>query len=233
MNNGKHYLLHIFLINNPVTAIVSRDYPLSNAILSSKNCIAHNYIEEGQIAYKKIKTYNFNKDSKFSTSNLDGLYAESKTKLFRNSAIEFYGLSEDSFPLVNKKYRVILDNFKTLQTLYIPRLIGVKYIGLTCAQRRITDKNSIELMLKKIIDKMPFEGGVIKLHPSFISNKKLHKEIVGVFNKIEKRNIKLCSNNVIIELEMLHDPKIIIGPLTSLEKYATLLNSKFISIKLY
>ena len=76
-------------------------------------------------------------------------------------------------------------------------------------------------------------GGVIKLHPSFLANKKTQKRIELIFNNISPANISLCPNNVILEIEMLYEKKKIIGPQTSLNKYAKKFGSEFVNIKLY
>ena len=208
----------------------SWDYPLSNIILRSRNCIGHNYIEEGQIAYKNLNTYNLKKSS-FQHLNNNKI-AEFKKNIFRNDAINFYGISKDSFSKINNEKRVILNDFDIFKSLYKAKLIGIKYIGLTCASRRIINQDW-ELMLKNIIKEMPSASGVIKLHPSFVSNIKLKNEVTNIFNRIAPPHISLCSNNIILELEMLSETKTIFGPLTSLEIYSNLFNSKFISLKLY
>ena len=46
-------------------------------------------------------------------------------------------------------------------------------------------------------------------------------------------SISICPDNVIIEIEMLHENKTLIGSLTSLNRYAQAFGSKFIDIKLY
>ncbi len=209
----------------------SWDYPLSNIILNSRNCIGHNYIEEGQAAYRNLNTYNFNNYSLKQPDNKK-IFSIYKKSLFRDNAINFYGISKDAFPKIVNEKRIILNNFDIFKSLYNPQLIGIKYIGLTCASRRILNQDW-ELMLKNIIKEMPTDKGVIKLHPSFVSDIKLKNEITNIFKRIAPPNISLCSNKIIIELEILCESKIIFGPMTSLEKYTNLFNSKFISIKLY
>ena len=40
---------------------------------------------------------------------------------------------------VPKEKKLILDNLNDLKNFYKPKLMGIKTIGLTCAQRRIKD----------------------------------------------------------------------------------------------
>lgn len=228
---AKRLIYNIQKLKKKFILYTSWDYQLSNIILSSKNCIGHNYIEEGQIAHKNLNTYNFENHS-ISQPNNKKIFAEFKNNIFRNNVINFYGISKDSFPKIVKEKRIILNDFDIFKSLYNPQLIGIKYIGLTCASRRILNQDW-ETMLKNIIKEMPSDNGAIKLHPSFVSDIKLKNEITNIFSRIAPPNISLCSNQIIIELEMLCESKIIFGPQTSLEKYTNLFNSKFKSIKLY
>ena len=53
------------------------------------------------------------------------------------------------------------------------------------------------------------------------------------FLKHNYKSFNLCSNDVIIELEMLHEKKKLVGSLTSLIKYADAFGSEFIKVDLY
>ena len=81
-------------------------------------------------------------------------------------------------------------------------------------------------MLKILIKEMNGEG-VIKLHPSFTSSKKIEEDITKVFQQLKTKKIDICSNEVIVELEMLYERKKITGFQTSLSKYATIFGSDF------
>ena len=87
-------------------------------------------------------------------------------------------------------------------------------------------------MLQKLINHLP-EDAIIKPHPSFMSTKKVFDEFLNVFNEINTKKIKLCSQDVIIELEMIYEKKHIIGPQSSLSIYAEKLGSKYDHIKLF
>ena len=87
-------------------------------------------------------------------------------------------------------------------------------------------------MIKKLISKLP-DGAIVKPHPSFTMNSKIFTEFRDLFYGITKNKFSLCDNDVILELEMLHEKKLIIGPQTSLSRYANQLGSKFQNIQLY
>lgn len=206
-----------------------------NKVIRSNNCMGHIYIEEGQHSYMNIKPYNPNEVSlydkikinwtnRFSEEDEIGYY-------FREDAHAFIGINESVFPKVNSNKKFILDNLNDLKQFYSPKLLGVKKIGLTCAMRRLKNDQWI-MMLKKLINEMP-DGGVIKPHPSFLSSLKIKNQFKSLFETIADPKIKLCPNNVILELEMLYDKKTLIGSQTSLSRYSDLLGSTFINLKLY
>jgi hypothetical protein len=75
--------------------------------------------------------------------------------------------------------------------------------------------------------------GVIKLHPSFCVDKDKVNKMKSLLAVINSKNIKICDDSVIIEIEMLYEQKRIIGSLTSLSIYADAFGSNFEDIKLY
>jgi hypothetical protein len=200
--------------------------PSVEKLLSMDLCHGHFYIEEGQASYKPLESFDPNETSRDKTENI----VNSKD-LYRNDSIGYIGICSDVFPMAPIEKRIVLDNFKDLKKTYAPKLLGINNIGLTCAQRRLHD-DEWGLMIKKIIEKMP-NGGVIKLHPSFVANKIIQNKIESIFHKLAPASISLCSNNTILEIEMMLETKTLIGPLTSLNKYAEQFGSKFISIDLY
>ena len=207
-------------------------YPEAKIINSSSQCIGHAYIEEGWASYRKLNTFSQNKHGNVKSLSEDKVkYAENNDNLFRDDAFAFFGLHKDSFPLIDQEQRFILSGITNLKKYYKPYLLGIKCIGLTCALRRI-DQNKIEDMLAALINHMP-DGGVIKLHPSFIADSALVSRIQSIINRIAPDTIKLCDNSAIIEMEMLYESKTIIGPLSSLIKYTEIFESKYQHISLY
>ncbi len=202
-------------------------------IISSKYCKGHVYIEEGQQAYWPIKPYSFSKAN--TVSRLISAQriqpCEDRKDLYRDDAHAFIGILSDVFPLAPKEKHFILDNYEELKKYYKPVLTGVETIGLTCAERRL-QPSQWEAMLRKLVDRMP-EGGVIKLHPSFSVDINKRNLMKSMLKQITFGRIELCNDDVIIEMEMLYEPKILIGPLTSLSKYAEAFGSKFNHVDLF
>ena len=74
---------------------------------------------------------------------------------------------------------------------------------------------------------------LVKLHPSFINDKDKKNEIISLFKDCSPENIILSDDKAIIEIEMLYEPKILVGSLTSLSRYAEAFGSEFIKVDLY
>jgi hypothetical protein len=202
-------------------------------IISSKYCKGHIYLEEGQMAYWPIELYLF-KSSNFINRLVNGDHVRScsdRKDLYRDDAHAFIGILPDVFPSAPEEKRFILTNYEGLKKYYNPVLAGIKTIGLTCAEHRL-QPDQWEAMLKTLVDRMP-EGGVIKLHPSFSIDITKRNLIKSMLKKIASGSIELCNDDIIIEIEMLYEPKILIGPLTSLSKYAEAFGSKFNHVDLY
>lgn len=204
----------------------SSQLPSVGNLVSSNNCMGHIYIEEGQATYRPSKPFSPNKSKRHNALN-----AENLKDMYRNDANAFIGILSDAFPEVSKEKLYILDNFIDLKQFYNPILVGIKTIGLTCAERRIK-KSQWRNMLQTLIDNMP-DGGVIKLHASFLSNNNSKNRINMIFNEIAPNSISICDDKAIIELEMLYEKKELLGSLTSLEKYSEVFGSKFKKIRLY
>tara|TARA_B100000780_G_C21122889_1_gene455015 strand:+ start:639 stop:1586 length:948 start_codon:yes stop_codon:yes gene_type:complete len=200
--------------------------PSIDKILTSNLCQGHFYLEEGQASYRKSKPYSANTIYRDKPK-----HAENLKNTYRDDALGYIGILSDVFPDAPCDKRIIISNFADLIKAYKPKLLGVETIGLSCAERRLR-KDQWESMLSKLIKNMP-NGGVIKLHPSFTSTSTKRKKIVSIFNRIAPDSITLCSDNAIIEIEMLYETKVLIGSLTSLNKYADAFRSKFINLDLY
>jgi len=200
--------------------------PSVRRLVSSSNCMGHMYIEEGQATYRASKPFSSKKSIRHNT-----LHAENLIDVYRDDAHAFIGILPEAYPEAPKEKLYILNNFTDLKKFYKPILIGIKTIGLTCAERRLK-KNQWRNMIQTLIDNMP-DGGVIKLHASFLSNKKSRMRIHSIFEEIAPDSISICNDKAIIELEMLYEKKKLLGSLTSLEKYAEALDSEFNNVILY
>ena len=62
---------------------------------------------------------------------------------------------------------------------------------------------------------------------SFTLSDKRYKKLKSITDDVSAKKIDLCSNDVIIELEMLYEKKYLIGPITSLSIYSRMFGSKF------
>mgnify|MGYP003387598403 CR=1 FL=1 len=225
LSNSKSFILYV--------EWASRE---AEKVLNSKNCRGHNYIEMGQHTYMQIPLFDpkklsfverFKKNWKNTLSNID----EYAHYYYRNDVNSLIGINEEIFPLISNQKKIILSNLNELKDIYSPKLNGIKVIGLTCASRRLK-RDEWGNMIKKLISKLP-DNAIVKLHPSFTTNLKIFTEFRDLFYSITKNKFSLCDNDVILELEMLHEEKLIIGPQTSLSRYANQLGSKFQKIELY
>jgi len=206
-----------------------------NSMMKAKNCCGHFYLEEGQGTYMNHSPFSYKGISlkqKF-LNNWKNRVTDSPEQSFfyRDDALGYFGISEKSFPMAPIEKKIILSNIKSVAKYYKPQLLGIKTIGLTCAERRLENSDSKE-MLKTLVEKLP-NNSVIKAHPSLTFTKERFDRLKNTLVKVNDRQISLCSNDVIIELEMLYEKKILIGPQTSLSIYAEQLNSRFEYIKLY
>ena len=78
------------------------------------------------------------------------------------------------------------------------------------------------------------KSGVIKIHPSFPSDKQTRKELNLMLERIRgSKNISFCDDDVVLEIEMLYESKVVYGPLSSLERYTENFGSKYLKIELY
>ena len=204
-------------------------------LMNSRNCKGHFYIEEGQGSYMNHIPFSYTK-----VSLIDKLKNNFKNRLneddssgyfYRDDSLGFIGISNKAFPKINESKKTILNNLNSLKVYYKPKLIGIKTIGLTCAERRLED-NNWRNMLKIIVDKLP-ENSAIKAHPSFTFSQQRFNKLKKMLEEISNKNIRLLENDVILELEMLYEKKKFIGPQTSVSIYAEFFDSTFENLKLY
>jgi hypothetical protein len=233
---GRRIIKHLKKDNNKFLLYAEWANRETEKVLKYSNCIGHNYIETGQHSYMNIPLFSpkklsfknkFNKNWKNRLSDID----EKAHFFFRDDAAYFIGINNDVFPYSPKDRKIVLKNFKSLKSVYTPKLKGIKNIGLTCALRRI-EHNGFDEMLNKLTLNLP-NNSAVKAHPSLMTDPEIFSQFKEAFLRITKNKFKLCDNNIILELEMLHDKKNLIGPQTSLSRYAEMLGSKFNYINLY
>ena len=92
--------------------------------------------------------------------------------------------------------------------------------------------NKLEGTLYSLVKHLP-ENSALKLHPSMYQNNSYIKKILILLEKFNRTDIFVCDSETIIEAEMLFEKKKLIGPLTSLIKYAEIFGSSFKQINIY
>lgn len=206
----------------------------TNWLIKSKKCKGHFYIEEGQGSYMNYTTFDYKKlpfwiliknNFKNRINKGDGI-----GYFYREDNSGFIGLHPKSFPNIKFSQKYFLKNKEKLKLVYSQKIMGYKNIGLSCAERRLED-NNWKGMIDKLIECLP-NGGLIKLHPSFCMSQEKTIKIKKYLTLKTNKRIKLCDNNVILEIEMLYENKNLYGPQTSLSFYADYLGSNFIPINL-
>lgn len=200
-------------------------------LISNKKCKAYFYVEEGQLAYLNHNTYNYYKLSLIEKIRINFLNRIPLNLRLRDDAEGFFCINKNAFKNIPNNKKIILNKFDTLKKNYRQKLKGVSDIGITCASRRVKDKD-LTKMLDKLISNMP-NGGFIKPHPSFFATEKIKHSLISAFKKVARNNIQLSTNDIIIEIEMLYEKKNLIGPPSSLSIYAELFGSTYKPIKLY
>lgn len=223
------------LFNRKFILYTSWAFKEANYLLKSSNCFGHIYIEEGQGSYKNHKLFNYSKLSVFTKIKFHFKNRinndQGPNYAFRDDNLGFIGLHPKCFPNIKTSQKYILKNTEKLKEVYSSKIMGYREIALSCAESRL-EINNWKGMIDKLIECLP-KGGLIKLHPSFyMSDEKIDKIKKYLTLKTDER-IRLCDNDVILEIEMLYEKKIIWGPQTSLSFYADFFGSTFKSINLY
>lgn len=198
-------------------------YPEAEVLASSNLCIGTVYIEEGQQSYYSANTYPVHGFQWSSRKNK--ILAGTVDYYFRDDFRACVCLNEDAFPLLCAEKKIILENFEDLKKHYSPFLQGIRCIGITPAPRRIPE-NKLKHLAAKFVHEMP-EGGVVKLHPGFSVHTQSRDVLLGELERQSNGKLKCVSDKTIVELEMLFEQKLFIGPRSSVSRYASLLGSEY------
>jgi hypothetical protein len=102
---------------------------------------------------------------------------------------------------------------------------GIKYIAVMPTPHR-TPLSSIPAAIKLICENLP-KGSVIKLHPGYKLYPKHEEAVLSALHTNAEYDVKLCDQRAILELEMLTEPKRLIGARSSLFKYAQSFGSTY------
>ena len=198
-------------------------YPEIEVLAKSPLCIGSVYLEEGQQSYYSASVYSHKNNTwsvrkgQISDGSLD--------HYFRDDYRACVSLSADAFPLLDKKKKIVLKNFELLKKCYQPQLMGTANIGITPAPRRMPE-NQIPHMAKVFANTLP-DGGVVKLHPGFNVYQKMARIFREELKCASLGKVNCIPNSIVIELEMLFEPKIFFGPRSSVSIYANLFCSEY------
>lgn len=226
---GRKVLKHL---NSDFVLFTSWAYRETNWLLKSKKCKGHFYVEEGQGSYMPYQMFNYQKLSL--ATRIKNNFKNRVNKgdgsgyFYRNDTNGFIGLHPICFPKIDKKKKYLLSNYTVLKEFYQPKIKGIQHIALGCAERRLIN-GDWENMLAKLISVLPKEG-LVKLHPSFYTRQNKITEIKSYLADKTNNLIQLCDRDVILEIEMLYEEKIIYGPQTTLSFYADYFGSDFKTI---
>ena len=152
-------------------------------------------------------------------------------EFYNDGAFAFIGITDDAFLASGAKNTLVLKDFSALKEKYRPKLLGTKNIGVMCAPRRLYP-DRFEKALEILLEKLP-SGSAVKLHPGFKAFSGLPDRMAAHLKKLRGDSVFICPEETILELEMLYEPKTLIGAPTSLRRYAKVFGSTFETIKLY
>ena len=215
------------------------DLPQTFFLKRSRRCIAHFYLEEGQLSHNNYGEYDFsgklNKErariSRWRSGHVSDIL---KTKVtfdgyFSSSAAGFIRIHPDAFLDKNKNKLVTLKIFSDENMQGLVNFRGTRKIGVFPAPRRLVGRTLVE-----VVDKLLSELGtecLIKLHPGYSSNGALRDEVIKCIHERSDGAV-FVSDNAFIELEMLVEKKVLYGPTSSLELYAEFLGSEYRRIEI-
>ena len=205
-------------------------HPEFKKLLQNSNCIGHFYLEEGQISHRERKFID-EQITNNETINKTSKYAEDLNAYHRSDCIYFIAIDPKAFPHINKDKKILLKDLDLIKSIYKPKLLGKKFIGIVPAPRRLY-KQKLFKCLFEIASIMP-NNSIIKLHPGYkLNQKRLEFFQNKIKNKINK-DIEFCDQKVILEIEMLFEKKTLFGSKSSLIRYAELFKSEYKLIDLY
>jgi len=191
-------------------------------LVNSPKCSGHYYMEEGQLAYYKNKEF----DADVEYRERARRKAEGSNDYhYRSDALGYYGLNNHAFPSISDKRKTILSDFSGLLEEYCLKLAGIQRIAVLPTPHRI-DEVSIENLIDVYLENIGPDG-VIKLHPGFSAYPALSKRVKEIIFSRGFLKESVCSNDVILELEMLHERKELFGVRSSLSTYAEILGSDY------
>jgi hypothetical protein len=195
---------------------------ITSKIVCSKKYKGHIYLEEGDQSYKNFPLFS-NSEFYYRRTKLEvGEY--NFTDYYREDALQWIGISYDSFPTAPAKKKYILKSFRHVKKKYIPFLNDYTDILLLPTPGRLP-KNQWKNAIKKLAKNSegPF---AVKLHPGYGTSPSIYRYFDLILKDAGYSNFVICNPNVIIEAEMLFSKKLLIGDRSSLFRYANFLGSR-------
>ena len=201
---------------------------ISMQIVDSIYCIGHIYFEEGDQSYREdFPLFSPSPDYKRIPKKI--IHHRNFVDFYRDDGMLWIGVSEKSFPTAPVKKKYILRSFDNFKKVYRPLLKEYKTILLMPSPGRLPRSE-----WKKAISKLAHaadEPFALKLHPGFGVKLNTYKEFQSYLIDLGFTQSIVCSDEVIIEGEMLSHKKVLIGDRSSLSRYAGLFGSIFLEIE--
>lgn len=196
----------------------------AEVLLSSSRCSGHFYLEEGQLSYYNAGTFPANSGVTFQFRQQQKALGSTNFH-YRDDCLGFIGILPEAYPGIVQEKRIILQNYSDALKAYKPFLKGIKCIAVMPTPHR-TPVSSIPDSVKLLCENMP-KGSVIKLHPGYKLYPTHTDAVLASLKARTENDIKLCDHRVILELEMLTEPKQLFGARSSLVKYAKSFGSTY------
>ena len=201
-------------------------------LLSMECCVAHNYLEEGQLSHWDRKLAPTNHKSSLFSLPFTKVELAARTKyLHREDAKRFVCIDPNAFKKIDARKKITLNNFDAVKRIYEPKLLGVKHIGIGPAWRRLIKKDLTSSLIE-LSKYLPY-GATVKLHPSFKLSDGEKATLVSKINQSSSKNLSICDDTIILEAEMMFETKSLYGAKSSLSRYCDLLGSSYQHLKLY
>ena len=195
--------------------------------LSGKsNCLGIYYCEEGDLSYWSDNVM-FDGHDNNKKYNIKRRIEPVKMWLFDENCEGFICTSEDCFPSANSSLKKIVS---LSSTNYCNTAKKGDFIAVLPSAGRVKEIDMIDL-LREFKNTTPHgQLNYIKIHPSFHVYPKLELELQEVLEIPEFSNIKVMTQNVDLELEILANPLTLVGLESSVERFAIKHGSNYLKV---
>tara|TARA_B110000858_G_scaffold182789_1_gene222525 strand:+ start:354 stop:1289 length:936 start_codon:yes stop_codon:yes gene_type:complete len=199
---------------------------MSREIVASKYCKGHVYMEEGDQTYCDFPLFPSTPGYRIVPRHIARVNGD--TNYWRDDGLLWVGITEKSFKTAPVEKKYTLKSFDHFKKVYQPILKEYKTILLMPSPCRLPKSEWKKSLIKLTLG---VEGQfALKLHPGYGANTDTHKKFESYLVDLGFSQSIVCSNEVIIEGEMLFHQKKLIGDRSSLERYADFFGSVFVKI---